>query len=262
MTTEMPDSGLTRRKLLTAQWRYVAMLSYEIDPEVLRPLVPRGTQLDYFDGKTYVSMVGFLFLDAKLLGVPVPLHRNFEEVNLRYYVKRDEAGETRRGVAFIRELVPRWAIAKIARWIYNEPYCATAMRHRLDADAVELCTPSETDMDKLGQPTVCYEWRWEGTWNRLQLRGLGSARPLVPGSREQFFAEHFFGYCPQRDGGTIEYQVEHPSWHVWPGAAAELDCNVAQLYGSQFVEALVRPAASSLLAYGSTVSVYRPKRIC
>ncbi len=79
---------------LTAEWRHLAMLSYEIDPELLQPLVPRGTDLDTWQGRTYVSVVGFLFLRTRVLGIPVPFHRNFEEVNLRFYVRRLADGRT------------------------------------------------------------------------------------------------------------------------------------------------------------------------
>ena len=73
---------------LTAEWRYLAMLNYEIEPAVLAPFVPQGTELDSFDGKTFVSIVAFLFLDTRIGGIPIPFHRNFEEVNLRFYVRR------------------------------------------------------------------------------------------------------------------------------------------------------------------------------
>jgi len=123
---------------LRADWRYLAMLNYEIDPRVLEPLVPTGTELDSFGGKTYASMVGFLFLNTRVLGVPVPFHRNLEEVNLRFYVRRHVDGEYRRGVVFVRELVPRRAIAWIANVVYGENYAAVSMAHSIRRDAAQL----------------------------------------------------------------------------------------------------------------------------
>ena len=99
------------QSFLTADWRYLAMLNYVVDPRLIGPLVPPGTEIDYEDGQTFLSIVGFLFLDTRLLGLPIPLHRNFEEVNLRFYVRKKSADTWRRGVVFIRELVPRRAIA-------------------------------------------------------------------------------------------------------------------------------------------------------
>ena len=124
------SSSPPRRPFLTAEWRTLAMLNYEVDPALVQPLAPRGTEIDFWEGRTYVSMVGFLFLGTRLLGVPPPLHRNFEEVNLRFYLRREAAGEVRRGVAFVKEIVPRWAIAQVARLAYNENYVSLPMRHR------------------------------------------------------------------------------------------------------------------------------------
>src|SRR5687767_14420287 len=110
------------RPFLSAEWRYLAMANFRIEPAVLEPFVPRGTRLDMFHGEAYVSLVGFLFRDTRVLGFSFPRHRDFEELNLRFYVVRDVEGESRRGVVFIKELAPRWAVCTIARALYNENY--------------------------------------------------------------------------------------------------------------------------------------------
>src|SRR5688500_10577936 len=107
------------------------MLNYRVAPELLRPHVPAGTELDTWNDAVHVSVVGFLFRDTRVLGIPVPFHRRFEDVNLRFYVRREVDGEVRRAVTFLRELVPRRAIATVARLAYAEPYTALPMRHRL-----------------------------------------------------------------------------------------------------------------------------------
>src|SRR5579859_1008263 len=106
---------------LSAEWRDLLMLNYEVDPACVQQYVPAGTELDSFAGKTYVSLVGFRFCRTKLLGVlPIPFHSEFEEINLRFYVKRRDINEIRRGVVFIAEIVPKQAIALTARWFYGE----------------------------------------------------------------------------------------------------------------------------------------------
>ena len=119
---------------LTAEWRSLAMLNYVVDPALLAPMVPRGTELDSFDGRTYMSLVGFRFERTRVRGIWIPLHSDFDEVNLRFYVRRRVSGEIRRGVVFIREVVPRWAIAAVARAVYGEDTwrcrCGTGSRGR------------------------------------------------------------------------------------------------------------------------------------
>ena len=233
-------------RFLTAQWRQLAMLNYEVDPSTLVDLVPRGTELDLWQGRTYASVVGFLFLDTRVRGLAIPFHRDFEEVNLRFYVRRRGTGGWRRGVVFVKEIVPRAAIAFLARALYNENYVALPMRHRL---------PARTG------GCVEYEWKLDARWNRLSLTTATEPQPLAGGSEAEFIAEHYWGYSVQRGGDTVEYRVEHPPWRVARATAAQLDADVAALYGERFASALARPPASALLAEGSGVTVYRGARL-
>jgi hypothetical protein len=236
---------------LTGRWQYLAMINYEIDPAILDPFIPRGTELDSWSGKTFVSVVGFLFQNTRLLGIPIPFHRNFEEVNLRFYVRRRSGAEWRRGVTFIKEIVPRSAIAAVARYAYNENYIALPMRHRIDLESGKM---------KEGG-LVEYRWKHASLWNHLRIKTSGAPSALVPGSEEEFITEHYWGYARQRDGSSFEYQVEHPPWRVWQVSECSLDCDVAALYGSQFVKPLSAPPSSAFLAEGSAIRVSRATKI-
>ena len=235
---------------LTAEWNFLAMLNYEVAPEVLAPFVPAGTELDVWQGKHLVSLVGFLFQKTRVRGIPIPFHRNFEEVNLRFYVRRKVDGEWRRGVVFIKELVPRFAIAWVARTFYNENYAALRMSHDIEkaADASENIK------------SVRYGWRFGGEENFLKLSVRGRPVPLREGTEEEFITEHYWGYAAQRDGSTVEYHVDHPRWRVWETAGAARHCDVAGLYGEQFGNCLERPV-SAFLAEGSAVKVFTGTRL-
>jgi uncharacterized protein len=234
-----------RIPFLTANWRYLAMLNFAVDPEVLKPLVPSGTELDFHEGQTFLSIVGFLFLDTRVLGLPIPRHRDFEEVNLRFYVRRKSLDQWRRGVAFIRELVPRLAIATIARTFYGEPYSALPMRHSVE--------------HKEGRVLAEYQWRRGTRWETLSMTATGEPQPSAEGSHEEFITEHYWGYTARR-AGLSEYQVEHPRWKVWTAQTWKFDADVATLYGPQFVERLSAPAVSAFIAEGSPIQVHRRTR--
>jgi uncharacterized protein len=237
------------RPFLTAEWRYAVMSSYEIERHVLEPLVPAGTLLDAWHGTTLVSVVGFRFLRTRLLGVPVPFHTDFDEVNLRFYVRRELPAETRRGVVFVRELVPRAAVSLVARLAYNEPYRTVPMRS----------TAPTTPVEAPGR--LAYEWRIGSEWHRLAAAAVGPPAVPVPDSSAAFVTEHSWGYTRQRDGGTVEYQVTHPRWRVWQAESPVLSADVTRVWGSRFVSALSRPPASTLIAEGSAVAVFRPRRL-
>ncbi|MEO6034542.1 MAG: DUF2071 domain-containing protein [Verrucomicrobiota bacterium] len=233
---------------LSAEWRHLAMLNFEIDPSLIAPFVPAGTELDSWNGKNLVSVVGFLFLNTRVFGVPIPFHRDFDEVNLRFYVRREAADGWRRGVVFIKEIVPRAAIAIAARRIYNEPYIALPMAHRIEIKSHLV-------------KSVEYSWQFRGRQNRLSLITRGAAEPLGDGSEAEFITEHYWGYNAQRDGSTLEYRVEHPRWRVYDVSEASLDCDVAGLYGEKFCESLNRNPSSAFLAEGSPVTVSQGARL-
>jgi uncharacterized protein YqjF (DUF2071 family) len=226
------------------------MLNYPTDARVLERYIPQGTEQDLWNGQAYVSMVGFLFRDTRVRGIPVPFHRNFEEVNLRTYVRRKQNGDWRRGVTFIKEIVPRKMIALVARWLYNENYVSMPMRHR-----IILPVPGT----KAGE--VAYEWYFGGRWQRISADIAGDPAPLVPGSENEFIAEHYWGYCRQRHGSTLEYGVEHAPWRVWVGSNPQLDCDATALYGAELASFLEGPPSSTFVAEGSPIIVREGVRI-
>lgn len=225
------------------------MVNVEVDPTLLAPLVPRGTELDTWQGRHYVSVVGFRFLRTRVLGIPIPFHTNFDELNLRFYVRRAADDGIRRGVVFVKEVVPRWAIAAVARWVYGENY-------------VSLLMHSDVQLDGgMGPGHAEYSWRLRGEWGRLRATCEGPPQPLVPDSEAEFITEHYWGYARQRDGSTVEYRVEHPPWRVWQASDHTFSADTRSLYGEAFGNALAVPATSVFIAEGSPIIVRRGVRL-
>lgn len=239
------------RTFLTAEWRDLVMLNYDVDPVLLRALVPDGTELDTWNRRTLMSVVGFRFLDTRVLGLAIPGHRDFVELNLRYYVRRKAHDGWRRGVVFIKEIVARRAIAWVARAVYQENYAAVSMRHRVtrEGDGAALARKAE------------YQWFHGGRWNSLAAEFAGTPELPETDSEEEFITEHYWGYSRQRDGGTVEYRVDHPRWAVWRALSSRLDCDVASFYGPAFTPLLDAAPSSALVADGSRVTVRRGERI-
>ena len=223
------------------------MLNYEVDPAVLIPHVPKGTELDTHGGRHFVSLVGFLFLETHVFGLPALFHQNFEEINLRFYVRRI-GEESRLGVVFIREMVPMTLVSEIARLTYNEPYRTVPMQHTL----VETSGKLHSVEFLFGRPRdQC----------RLAVHVDGQAQEMRPGSDEEFLSERGWGYTRQRDGGTIEYRVDHPRWQVWLNARWELDGPLGEVYDKPFADILSGVPSSASVADGSAVTVHLPERI-
>jgi hypothetical protein len=230
------------------------MLNYAVNPELFRetfaPMVPAGTELDQFEGKTYASLVGFRFLRTRVRGIWIPFHSDFDEVNLRFYVKRKGVNPPRRGVVFVREIVPRLAIAKVAQMVYHENYIALPMAHQVIEPTSEH-----------GRVQAEYRWRFQGAWNRLRVECSGRPALAREGSLEQFITEHYWGYAAQPEGGSLEYEVAHDPWRVWTAAQAVFQGDTAGLYGADLAKCLNGEPDSAFLAEGSAVKVYPGNRL-
>lgn len=232
------------RPFLTARWEYLVFLNYRCPADLLEPLVPAGTTLDRWEGNALITLVGFHFRDTLVRGIAIPCHRTFEEVNLRFYVRRtDPYGDIRKAVVFIRELVPRRAIAAVARRFYNEPYLALEMSNANDIE------PPEGGL-------LAYFWSTEGKKFSLMANIGGPPREPAPDSEASYITEHYWGYTRQRDGGTLEYRVEHPRWPVWTPSSFAAEGPMQLVFGDAFAEVLKQSPASAFVATGSDVSVF------
>jgi uncharacterized protein YqjF (DUF2071 family) len=237
---------MSKIKFLQAEWRDLLMVNYEVPPEVLQPYLPAYTELDLWQGKALVSMVGFMFMNTRVLGVKWPGHVNFEEVNLRFYVRYFDGRQWKRGAVFISEIVPLAIIPIVANNLYNEHYKAMPMRH----SSINLGEQTE----------YLYEWKLKGQWNKLGATVSNSFVAMQTGSAEEFILEHYWGYNLINQNTTLEYAVEHIPWHIAPVTKPIFEANVAALYGPAFEPYLKQPF-SAFFAKGSGVAVRVAQRI-
>lgn len=226
---------------LKANWQNIIMVNYEIDPEILKLYLPKGTELDYFDGKTYVSLVGFLFKNTSIFGVSIPFLGTFEEVNLRFYVIRKENNVVKRGVVFINETVPNKIVAKVANKLYKEHYIAVPTKHNWTIN-------NETK-------ELNYQWKANKQWNHIHVSASISKSKIQKNSIEEFIFEHYYGYTKVNEHKTLEYKINHPSWEVHNVNEHDIRCDFGAFYGSDFERLNYTAPQSVLLAEGSEISV-------
>ncbi|WP_341225375.1 DUF2071 domain-containing protein [uncultured Arcticibacterium sp.] len=232
---------------LKAEWRKLAMANYAIDKAYLTEYVPFGTELDLWDGKCYASLVGFVFKNTRLLGVKVPYHIDFEEVNLRFYVKRFENGKWKRGVVFIKEIVPKRALTFIANTFYNENYETLPMSHKW----------SENEDTRI----VEYNWTKFGKENSFQVTTNRESLEIVSGSETEFITEHYWGYAKVNKEKSNEYEVTHPKWKAYKVKDYKIDIDFGTVYGREFDFLNAKKPNSVMLAEGSEITVENKKTI-
>ncbi|WP_316636386.1 DUF2071 domain-containing protein [uncultured Flavobacterium sp.] len=232
---------------LKAEWRNLALFNYEVDPKILEKYVPAGTEIDIWNNKCYVSLVGFMFKNTKILGLKVPFHINFEEVNLRFYVKRFENGEWKRGVVFIKEIVPKKAITFIANTLYQEHYETQKMKH-------EIIENENTNI-------FIYQLKNDKKWNTIRLETKNVLTEIEVDSEAEFITEHYFGYTKIDEETTFEYEVMHPRWEQLEVLNHNIEIDFKKTYGSDFGFLQTQKPTSVFLAKGSKITVKNKRKI-
>src|SRR5881628_2236480 len=228
------------KPFLTAYWKNLLMFNYEIKPAVLHPYLPKGTELDLWNNTCYVSLVGFMFLKTKIKGVSFPYYKNFEEFNLRFYVRFKDQSQWKRGVVFIREIVPKKIISFIANTFYGEHYLYLPMKNSLKENERSL--------------EIKYEWLFEKEWNFIKALTERNTLPVAENSEEEFITEHYWGYTKLTEASTSEYEISHPKWNIHKVNSFESHCNVAAMYGEKFKDYFDKPV-SVFMAQGSEIEV-------
>lgn len=237
-----------KKVFLTGEWNDLIMANYQIDPELLRPFLPYKTELDSYNGKSFVSLVSFMFNKVRIRGFTIPFHKNFPEVNLRFYVRYRSGSGWKRGVVFIREIVPRRAIAMIANTLYKEKYASAPMV--FERQVLE------------GRIILNHKWKWKGRWNSIAAESDGKTQLISSGSIEEFITEHYWGYSAAGINKTNEYGVEHPKWGLHPLIHSDIDCDFSSLYGKKFAGLAKRVPDSLFHAIGSPITIRQKSVIC
>jgi len=232
---------------LNAEWRKLAIANYVIDPRVLEKYVPPGTELDLWQDKCYVSLIGFMFLNTRLLGFKIPFHSNFEEVNLRFYVRRFENNAWKRGVVFIKEIVPKPALTFVANTIYKEHYQTLPMQHTWEENSVNR--------------TVSYSWKKNKVWHYFKVTAALKPIEIIKNSATEFITEHYWGYAKSNNSVTNEYEVTHPKWKHYPVVHSKISVDFGAVYGVDFEFLNSINPDSVMLAEGSEITVEHKTKI-
>ncbi len=232
---------------LKAEWRKLAIANYEVQPSLLSKYLPHGTEIDLWEGKCYVSLVGFMFQNTRLLGIPIPFHRHFEEVNLRFYVRYCDHGHWKRGVVFIKEIVPKPALSFVANQIYKEHYQTMEMSHLWEHHS--------------GNLSVEYAWKLGNNENKFKIEANASPIEIPENSVTEFITEHYWGYTKVDNKSTFEYEVVHPRWKAYEVLQHDISVDFESVYGNDFKILSNQSPTSVMLAEGSEIVVKNKRRV-
>jgi uncharacterized protein YqjF (DUF2071 family) len=226
---------------LSARWENLIMANYEVTPDVLKPYLPKGVELDLYNNKAYVSLVGFMFKQTSLFNIPIPFLGTFEEINLRFYVKRIEKDSIKRGVVFINETVPYKSVAWLANKLYKEHYISIPPKNKIESNDTTH--------------NIQYQWKINKAWNHITVSTTKENEPMLPESIEEFIFEHYYGYTKINKEVSQEYEVKHPRWFVNKVISHSIHCDFTSMYGNSFGSLNNSQPDSVIHAQGSPVMV-------
>ncbi|MBI1836868.1 MAG: DUF2071 domain-containing protein [Flavobacteriia bacterium] len=238
---------MIKKTFLKAEWRKLILINYSIAPQQLTKFIPAGTEIDLWNGKCYISLVGFMFLKTRVLGIKVPFHSNFEEVNLRFYVKYKENNEWKRGVVFIKELVPKVALTLVANWIYKEHYQTVPMNHDWDSQQDNI--------------VISYNFEIQNQIQSIKVTAKNTLTETIQNSEAAFITEHYWGYTKQNTLTTTAYEVTHPKWQIYPIESFQINVDFGLVYGDDFIFLNDKKIESIYLAEGSEITVKKKQKI-
>jgi uncharacterized protein YqjF (DUF2071 family) len=232
---------------LKAEWNNLAMINYEVDAQILEKYIPKGTEIDFYNDKCYVSFIGFLFENVRVLGIKIPFHSDFEEVNLRFYVRRFENGVWKRGTVFINEIVPKQAIAFVANTFYNEHYQTFPMKHTLKVNE--------------NSNEFIYQWKVNNNWNTIHLETKKNPIVIEVNSEAEFITEHYFGYTKENENSSFEYEVTHPRCKQLQVIDNKSEIDFEGVYGPEFAFIKELKPTSVFLVIGSKITIEDKRKI-
>lgn len=235
-----PDApARIRDPLLTQEWLDLTFVHWAVDPDVVAPLLPKGTVPDTHDGLTYVGLVAFRMHKVGWLRLPgIPYFGSFPETNVRLY-SVDAHG--RRGVVFRSMDASRLIPVVMGRIGFQLPYLWSRMSVRTEGDTVDYTSSR----------------RWPGP------RGAYSRLTVERGERieEPTELEHFltarWGLHNAFFGAAAFLPNDHPRWPLY---RAELRACDENLLDSAGIPTPREAPVSVLYSPGVPVRLGRPSR--
>ena len=238
---------MSNKVFLRSNWLRLASANYIIEPHLLDKYIPKGTVLEEHNGKHYVSLVAFRYSQTRLLNIQVPFHTNFEEINLRFYVKRKIAPHVWRSeVAFTKLFFPKTALTFVAKHIYKENYETKRMRHNWSENDRQLLTSYGLKKNR---------------WHDFELMTEKESNVIDAHSSEAFFSKHYWGTSQINDNSCTIYKIEHPEWKVFRVNDWKINFDFNKVFGSEFKHLTDNKPESVYLYDGSEVVVHKKKII-
>lgn len=184
-----------KKLFMSCSWTNLLYVNFRIDAKLINALLPKDLEADLFDGFAILSFVGFRFTDARLLGIKIPFHQKFPEINLRTYVK-SKKNPTEKGIYFISEMVPKFMTYFVGKFIFGEPFSRINVQEILNENS--------------------FGYKIENKNEGLEMSAILSQNlnEQIKNKEEEFIVDRVFAFCGKANKKSKKYEVQHPKWNL------------------------------------------------
>ena len=192
---------------MTMRWHDLLFLHWPVRPELIRPLIPEGLELETFDGSAWIGIVPFRMTGVRPRYVPEVAALAFPELNVRTYVWTPG----RSGVWFFSLDAANRIAVRAARSFYGLPYYDAQMTVRSERETVHYQssrlekTPAAAEFDASYRP-------------------VGPVYRSALGTIDRWLTDRYCLYAVDRSGRLAYAEIHHAPWPLQP-AEVELRVN-------------------------------------
>lgn len=186
-------------------WRHLLFLHWRVDPEQMQHLLPKGLEVDTFDGSAWIGLVPFQMDQVRFFSLPkIPTTSTFFECNVRTYVLQDGIP----GVWFFSlDAASRLAVLG-GRNLWKLNYIHAKFDVSIEGDRVDYTLA-----------------RHDGTRSRIHWTAGSELPKSEPGGLRHFLTERYYLYASQA-GKIWRGPIWHEPWRLREAALHDLDDNL------------------------------------
>ncbi len=206
-TSHRPWPLPSRPWVTTMRWHDLLFLHWPVRPEIIRPLIPQGLELDTFDGAAWIGVIPFRMTGVRPRYLPPFAGLAFPEMNVRTYVWTPG----RSGVWFFSlDATNRLAVRAARAW-YGLPYYNARITVQLERGTVHY-------------RSIRVDKRSAGVEFHASYKPTGEVYRSAPETLDRWLTDRYCLYAMDQQGRLGYADIQHLPWPLQP-AEVELRLN-------------------------------------
>jgi uncharacterized protein len=194
-------------------WYDLLFAHWEIDPELIKPFIPKNLMLDTYKGKAWIAVVPFRMSGIRLRNMPqIPFTSKFPEINVRTYVTY----QGKPGVYFLSLDASNYLAVKVANSFFYLPYFLSEMVVSSEGDSIYYQSNRSRSKE---------EFRFKGKY-----QPISDVFHAECGSLEYWLTERYCLYT-EKHNRLYRGEIHHKPWDLQEAKAEIYENTMINLNG-------------------------------